>query len=151
MKMVEPMPQSDQPSLDQTPRQTDEQLDRSRLLSQQVPGSARLKVPGFSLIERLGEGAYGEVWLAREDKTGKHVAIKFYTHRRGLDWSLLNREVEKLALLYTSRNIVRLIDVGWQSDPPHYVMEYLERGSLETLLAEGTPEPEEAVRIIRSV
>ncbi|MDA0285029.1 MAG: serine/threonine protein kinase, partial [Planctomycetota bacterium] len=110
-----------------------------------------LNVPGFSLIERLGEGAYGEVWLAREDKTGKHVAIKFYTHRRGLDWSLLNREVEKLALLYTSRNIVRLIDVGWQSDPPHYVMEYLERGSLETLLAEGTPEPEEAVRIIRSV
>ena len=145
------MPQPDQQSLDQTPRQTDEQLERSRFLSERAPGSAGLKVPGFSLIERLGEGAYGEVWLAREDKTGKHVAIKFYTHRRGLDWSLLNREVEKLALLYTSRNIVRLIDVGWQSDPPHYVMEYLERGSLETLLAEGTPEPEEAVRIIRSV
>lgn len=145
------MSHSDQPSLDQTPRQTDEQLERSRLLSEQAPSSAGLKVPGFSLTERLGEGAYGEVWLAREDKTGKHVAIKFYTHRRGLDWSLLNREVEKLALLYTSRNIVRLIDVGWQSDPPHYVMEYLERGSLETLLNEGTPDPEEAVRIIRSV
>lgn len=148
---AEPMPQSDQPSLDQTPRQTDEQLERSRLLSEQAPGHEALKVPGFSLSERLGEGAFGEVWLAREDKTGKHVAIKFYTHRRGLDWSLLNREVEKLALLYTSRNIVRLIDVGWQSDPPYYVMEYLERGSLESLLAEGTPEPAEAVRIIRSV
>lgn len=145
------MPNFDQSSLSQTPRQTDEQLERSRLLSERAPGSAELKVPGFSLIERLGEGAYGEVWLAREDKTGKLVAIKFYTHRRGLDWSLLNREVEKLALLYTSRNIVRLIDVGWQSDPPYYVMEYLERGSLETLLKEGTPEPEEAVRIIRSV
>lgn len=145
------MPQSDQPSLEQTPRQSDEQLERSRLLSERAPGSASLKVPGYTLIERLGEGAYGEVWLARQDKTGKHVAIKYYTHRRGLDWSLLNREVEKLALLYTSRNIVRLIDVGWQSDPPYYVMEYLERGSLETLLAEGTPEPEEAVRIIRSV
>jgi len=145
------MPQSDQPSLNLTPRQTDEQLERSRLLSERAPGSAGLNVPGFTLTERLGEGAYGEVWLAREDKTGKHVAIKFYTHRRGLDWSLLNREVEKLALLYTSRNIVRLIDVGWQSDPPYYVMEYLERGSLETLLAEGTLEPEEAVRIIRSV
>jgi eukaryotic-like serine/threonine-protein kinase len=145
---TEPMPQSDQQSLNQTPRQTDEQLECSRLLSERTPGSAGLKVPGFSLIERLGEGAYGEVWLARE---GKHVAIKFYTHRRGLDWTLLNREVEKLALLYTSRNIVRLIDVGWQSDPPFYVMEYLERGSLESLLAEGKLEPEEAVRIIRSV
>ena len=48
------MPQPDQQSLDQTPRQTDEQLERSRLLSERAPGSAGLKVPGFSLIERLG-------------------------------------------------------------------------------------------------
>ena len=75
-------------------------------------------------LRSLGEGAYGTVWLASEDNTGKQVAIKFYTHQRGLDWSLLNREVEKLAVLYTSRNIVRLIDVGWNSEPPYYVMEY---------------------------
>lgn len=150
LHFAEPMPSSDPSPLELTPRQTDDQIERSRLLSERAPG-ASLNVPGYSLIERLGEGAYGEVWLARESKTGKHVAIKFYTHRRGLDWSLLNREVEKLALLYTSRNIVRLIDVGWQSDPPFYVMEYLERGSLESLLAEGRLEPEEAVRIIRSV
>ena len=57
------------------------------------------EVDGYSFIRQIGEGSYGAVWLAREDNTGKQVAIKFYAHRRGLDWSLLNREVEKLAVL----------------------------------------------------
>jgi len=108
-------------------------------------------VPGYTIVRRLGEGAYGSVWLAVEGNTGKQVAIKFYSHRRGLDWSLLNREVEKMAVLYTSRNIVGLLDVGWDSDPPYYVMEHLENGSLEALL-EGGPLPvHEAVRIARSI
>ena len=135
----------------QTPRQSDEECARSGELSKQQVQPHGFHVPGFQLVRMLGEGAYGAVWLAREEKTGKEVAIKFYSHHRGLDWSLLNREVEKLALLYTSRHIVRLIDVGWHSDPPWYVMEYLERGSLESLLADGPPHPDEAVRIIRCV
>ncbi len=108
-------------------------------------------VPGYDIERRLGEGAYGAVWLAREQNTGKQVAIKFYTHRRGLDWSLLNREVEKLAVLYTSRNIVRLLSVGWDHDPPYYVMEHLENGSLNSFLAKGPLPVHEAVRIAESV
>ena len=136
--------------LTKTPVQAADERARSRALSR----SGAVGIPtaaGYQMLDRLGEGAYGAVWLAREQKTGKQVAIKFYTHRRGLDWSLLSREVEKLALLYTSRNIVGLIDVGWQSDPPYYVMEYLEQGSLEKHIADGPLEPAEAVRIIRSV
>jgi eukaryotic-like serine/threonine-protein kinase len=107
---------------------------------------------GGDAIERqIGEGAYGSVWLAREQNTGKLVSIKFYTHRRGLDWSLLNREVEKLAVLYTSRNIIGLLDVGWDSDPPYYVMEYLENGSLASFLHDGPLPVHEAVRIAKSV
>ena len=137
--------------LQQTPRQSEEELARSQALSQQQDKPRGFHVPGFQLVRQLGEGAYGAVWLAREEKTGKEVAIKFYSHHRGLDWSLLNREVEKLALLYTSRHIVGLIDVGWNSDPPWYVMEYLERGSLASLLADGPLEMDEAVRIIGCV
>ncbi len=108
-------------------------------------------VPGYTLLRSLGGGAFGTVWLASEDNTGKQVAIKFYTHQRGLDWSLLNREVEKLAILYTSRHIVRLIDVGWNSEPPYYVMEYLASGSLATHLAAGPLPVNEAVRIAEGV
>jgi serine/threonine protein kinase len=109
------------------------------------------QVPGYTLMRSLGGGAFGSVWLATEDNTGKQVAIKFYTHQRGLDWSLLNREVEKLAVLYTSRHIVRLIDVGWNSEPPYYVMEYLASGSLATHLAAGPLPVPEAVRIAEGV
>jgi len=108
-------------------------------------------VPGYRIMRRLGEGAYGSVWLAVEANTGKQVAIKFYSHRRGLDWSLLNREVEKLAVLYTSRNIVGLLDVGWNSDPPYYVMEHLENGSLAAMLEDGPLPPPEAVRMAGAI
>lgn len=130
--------------------QNDQARERSRLLSaRQAPPPAA--VPGYEVQRCLGEGAYGSVWLAMELGTGKLVAIKFYTQRRGLDWSLLNREVEKLAVLYTCRNIVGLIDVGWDADPPHYVMEYLENGSLANLLTQGPLPVHEAVRIGRDV
>jgi|HubBroStandDraft_6_1064221.scaffolds.fasta_scaffold23799_3 serine/threonine protein kinase len=135
---------------DATLVQDQTEIDRTAELSRQVE-SPPARVPGYALIRSLGDGAYGSVWLAYEENTGKQVAIKFYTHHRGLDWSLLNREVEKLAVLYTSRNIVRLIDVGWNSEPPYYVMEYLAHGSLASFLASGPLPPHEAVRIAKSV
>jgi hypothetical protein len=135
---------------DATLVQDQTEIARAAELSQQLEAPPA-RVPGYSLVHSLGDGAFGSVWLAHEENTGKQVAIKFYTHHRGLDWSLLNREVEKLAVLYTSRNIVRLIDVGWNSEPPYYVMEYLAHGSLASFLASGPLPPHEAVRIAKSV
>lgn len=137
-------------TFDNTEIQDDDQREDARQLSLQgndPPG----EVEGYSIIRRLGTGAYGTVWLAREDRTGRMVAIKYYPHRRGLNWSLLNREVEKLATLYASRNIVRLLDVGWNAEPPYYVMEFVENGSLGGYLATTSPSVEEAVRIARQV
>lgn len=102
-------------------------------------------------MRRLGTGAYGTVWLAREDRTGRMVAIKFYPHQRGINWSMLSREVEKLAAVYTSHNIVRLLDVGWNAEPPYFVMEYVENGSLGTFLARGRMSIDDSVRIIREI
>lgn len=133
-----------------TLRQDDAGLARAASLSQpraQPPA----KVPGYDIQRCLGTGAYGSVWLATEKNTGKQVAIKFYTHRRGLDWSLLNREVEKLAVLYTSRDIIGLLQVGWDADPPYYVMEFLQNGSLSRLLEQGPLPVPEAVRIITAL
>ncbi len=108
-------------------------------------------VPGYQILQRIGAGKFGSVWLAREQNTGKQVAIKFYTQRRGVDWALLGREVEKLAVLYTSRHIVGLIAVGWDHDPPYYVMEYLENGSLAQRLETGPLPTSEAVRIVKRI
>ncbi len=132
--------------LDQTLPQTDQSRSRAGDLSRR-PSTPPGQVPGYEIDRLLGHGAFGSVWLAREANTGKQVAIKFYSHRRGLDWSLLRREVEKLATLYTSRQIIGLISVGWDAEPPYYVMEYLEHGSLAQRLANGSPSVATAVEI----
>lgn len=150
MLQTEATPALDAPELDATLSMDDAAERRARELSRRRE-KPPATVPGYSISRCLGEGAFGSVWLARENNTGKLVAIKFYSHRRGLDWSLLNREVEKLAVLYTSRNIVGLLDVGWDSDPPYYVMEHLENGSLDAILAEGPLSTNDAVRIAKAV
>jgi len=137
-------------SSNDTQVQGDDEREDSRRLSlegNQPPA----EIDGFTMIRRLGTGAYGTVWLAREDNTGRMVAVKYYPHRRGLNWSLLSREVEKLASLYTSRNIVQLLDVSWNAEPPYYVMEFVENGSLSAYMARGPLSVNESVRIAKEV
>jgi len=117
----------------------------------QQSGQPPTPVPGYEPERLLGAGAYGEVWVAVEQNTGRRVAIKFYAHRGGLDWSLLSREVEKLAFLFADRYVVQLIGVGWNAEPPYYVMEYLEQGSLAKRLEHGPLPVVEAVEIFRDV
>ncbi len=133
-----------------TLRQDVTAIERSQSLSR-LSGTAPGTAPGYDIVRCLGEGSFGSVWLATEARTGRQVAIKFYTHRQGLDWSLLSREVEKLAVLYTSRNIVGLLDVGWDRDPPYFVMEFLEQGPLSQRLAAGPMPASEAVRVAREM
>ncbi len=128
----------------------DEQL-RAQALSLK-PSRPPTQVPGYEPHRFLGAGAYGEVWVAVDRTTGRKVAIKFYAHRGGLDWSILSREVEKLAFLSADRYVVQLLDVGWEANPPYYVMEYVEQGSLEDLLKrEGKLAVREAVGLFRDV
>lgn len=125
-----------------------------RRLSQEMSRSRSrppTDVPGYDPDRLLGAGAFGEVWVAVERNTGRRVAIKFYTSRGGLDWSLLSREVEKLAFLFADRYIVQLIAVGWDADPPYYIMEYMERGSLADRLESGPLPVDQAVSLIHDI
>ncbi len=113
---------------------------------------ASLQLPGYELRRFLGEGAYGRVWVAHDKSTGRQVAIKFFSHRNAMDWSLLSREVEKLVFLSTDRYVVQLLDVGWDAEPPFYVMEYVENGSLADYLQANHALPvHEAVELFREV
>src|SRR5205085_11471141 len=67
------------------------------------------------------------------------------------DWSLLSGEVGKLAFLFADRYVVQLVDVGWNADPPYYVMEYLEKGSLADRLQNGPLTTKEAVGMFREI
>lgn len=122
-------------SLDHTQHQSAEDVQKAKELSlanTQPPA----EVPGYEAERLLGRGAYGEVWIGVDRNTGRRVAIKFYRHRSGVDWTLLSREVEKLVYLSADRYVVQLLKVGWNSEPPFYVMEYVENGSLDGYLRE---------------
>jgi hypothetical protein len=107
-------------------------------------------VPGYEPERFLGRGAYGEVWIAVDCNSGRRVAIKFFSRRGRQDWSSLSREVEKLGLFFNDRYVVQLFKVGWDADPPYYVMEYLENGSLDEQL-QGPLPLERAVTLFREI
>lgn len=109
-------------------------------------------VPGYRLQRFLGSGAFGQVWVGRDLNTGRGVAVKFYLHRGGVNWSLLSREVKHLVQLSADRHVVQVLEVGWDADPPYYVMELIEGGSLEEMLQSRRQLPvAEAVEMFRRI
>jgi serine/threonine protein kinase len=134
---------------DPTQQQSHEEQRRSVQLSLQRTRPPT-EVPGYETARFLGSGAYGEVWVGMDQNTGRRVAIKFFHHRSGVDWQLLSREVEKLVFLSADRYVVQLLEVGWEAEPPYYVMEYVDSGSLADLLRErGALPVGEAVELFR--
>ena len=110
------------------------------------------QVPGYRLDRLLGQGAFGQVWVGNNLNTGRTVAIKFYLHRSGVNWSSLTREVKNLVSMAGNRYIVQVLEVGWDAEPPYYVMEYLENGSLDDLIrARGAMAPSKAVELFSDI
>jgi hypothetical protein len=109
------------------------------------------RVHGYDLLECLGAGTYGEVWLGQEERTGIRVAIKFLNHDTGVEWQLIQAEVKQLALLHTDPGIVQLLDVELDSRPPYYIMAYAEQGSLARRLEQGPLPLQEALDIFKQL
>ncbi|MFN9917277.1 MAG: protein kinase, partial [Pirellulaceae bacterium] len=136
---------------DYTQQQTVGEQMRAEELSRRctVPPA---QLPGYRIDKLLGQGAFGQVWVGTDLNTGRSVAIKFYLHRSGVNWSLLAREVKNLVTMSANRFIVQVLDVGWDAEPPYYVMEYLENGSLvELLRQQGSLVVAKAVEIFTDV
>ncbi len=109
-------------------------------------------VPGYRLTRFLGAGAFGQVWVGRDLNTGRDVAVKFYLHRGGVNWSLLSREVKNLVQLSADRYVVQVLEVGWDAEPPYYVMELIPGGSLEEKLQARSRLPvEDAVGLFEKI
>jgi eukaryotic-like serine/threonine-protein kinase len=117
-----------------------------------LPGLRAPLVPeGYEILNRLGEGTYGEVWKARHVRTGVQVAVKFLRARTRAQLKSLGEEAKKLALLHADPRIVRLIDVEESTTPPYFVMDFAEHGSLAARLEKGPLPPAEALAIFRQV
>jgi serine/threonine protein kinase len=83
------------------------------------------------LIRKLGSGAFGTVWEAKNRHTGEHVAIKFF-RADDADWAKLLNEVGVVQRVEGCRGIVLVKEVrpGAAGRRPYYVMQLANKGSL---------------------
>jgi len=108
-----------------------------------APGA---RIGSYEVIDRLGAGAMGEVYRARDTRLGRTVAIKVL--RLGADPELLHRldREARAASALNHPNIVHIYDVGEAASSPgaHYVvMELVEGETVRRRLRAGPlPIPE---------
>ena len=105
----------------------------------------------YRLIDTLGAGAMGIVYLAEHVKLGRRVAIKTLRSELASNASQISRFFAEARAVnrIAHENIIEVTDFVESSDgPSYYVMELLRGATLERTLAdEGALPPERAVGI----
>src|SRR6516225_7403882 len=99
-------------------------------------------VPGYELLQELGRGGMGVVYLARQGALDRTVALKMILaggHAGPADRDRFRTEGEAIARLQHP-NIVQIHEVGEHDGLPFFSLEFCPGGSLERKLA-GTPLP----------
>ena len=110
----------------------------------------------YQLVERLGEGGMGEVWLAFHRLLARGAAIKLIRPEMHSDGARalgrFEREAQATAAL-TSPHTIRLFDFGLTSNGTfYYVMELLYGCDLESLVRNFGPlPPARVMHLIRQV
>jgi len=102
----------------------------------------------YRLLRQLGEGGMGEVWAARNERTGREFALKILLATLLDNAEVLARFVREARLTSALRHpgIVDVFDAGLTPDGrPYIVMEFLSGESLEDRLARERPLPQAQV------
>ena len=128
------------------------------------------EVPDFDLIRPIGEGGFGEVWLATNRTTGHLRAVKIIALGGSASTDAAGREITSLtrleaALQRQHPNLVTIHHVGKTADHLFYVMELADDvaggaasadpdyqpATLETRLRQGPLSSEECDRFSRGL
>jgi serine/threonine-protein kinase len=116
--------------------------------------SAAPDIPGFEILERLGEGGMGVVFKARQTALDRVVAIKVLRDELAQEEEYIRRFLREARLAGRLRhaNIVGALDCGNAGGRYFMVMEYVEGEPLDRVLKKRgvLPEPE-ALDIARGV
>jgi len=108
------------------------------------------KIGRFEVVRKLGEGAQGAVYLARDPHLDRQVAIKTLLHGAG-NMDVLLQEARIVSQLQ-HQNIVTLFDAGEHDAAPYLVYAFVEGQTLAQLLnAEKALPVAQAAQIICGV
>jgi hypothetical protein len=111
---------------------------------------ARAGIGRYVLMKELGRGGAGAVFLARDERLGREVAVKLHHGGGGRAARRARMRAEaEVAEAIRSARVVRLLDV--RPEQGALVMEYCAGGSLRQVIARGPVPPEQARGWIRDV
>lgn len=120
--------------------------------SQDAARRGRRMVGHFELLEPLGEGAFGTVWMARDTQLDRWVAVKI--PRRGRlsreDTERFLREARTAAQL-RHPNIVSVHEVGLEGESVYIVSDLIEGDSLVAALARHRPSFRESAELAAKI
>ncbi|MGH2951105.1 MAG: protein kinase domain-containing protein, partial [Solirubrobacterales bacterium] len=98
----------------------------------------------YTLERSIGYGGMAAVWLARDERLGRQVAIKVLSDTLAGDEEYLTRfrREARVAARLTHPNLVAIYDYE-ATERPYLVMEYIDGGNLHERIEAGeVPEPE---------
>ena len=112
------------------------------------------KVDRYVLLDLIGQGGMGRVYLARDSRLNRRVALKILSPERVSNPRAIARfqREARVGAQLQHENLVRIYDFG-ESNGRHYlVMEYIEGKTIGTLISEqGQIPPASSVRLARQV
>ncbi len=112
------------------------------------------KIGQYEIKQELGRGGMGTVYLARDPRLGRDVAIKVLRPKFYLDdpefSTRFDREARTVASL-SYRSIVPIYEYGDDGEWRYFVMPYMVGGNLWELLEKGPLSLEEAARIVERI
>jgi len=107
----------------------------------------------YRILQKLGAGGMGEVYLAEDHQLKRRVAIKFLPAEVASDERArqrLLREARTAATL-DHPNICAIYEVGQEADRSFIVLQYIEGETLASTLKRHLPDLHEALRIAAQV
>jgi serine/threonine-protein kinase len=129
-------------------------VHQARRFSQEVQTLMNQQIPGYQLLEKLGQGSMGTVFKARQLSMNRLVAIKVLKQRLAENAAYLERFMREahLAARFSSNNVIQAIDVGTAGHINYFVMEYVEGTTIKDELTKGKIyEEKEAIDIILQI
>ncbi len=115
------------------------------------PGGDLPVIDAYEVLERIGRGGMGEVFVARQIQLDRLVAIKFLLAEHGddpgNDLVRFRREAELMAKV-SHPNVLSIFDFGDMNGRPYLVMEYVEGGDLRRQMKPGKPMSQQKVRSV---
>ena len=110
------------------------------------------QIDHFTLQKILGAGGFGEVWLARDERLARPVAIKLLPQCGESEKARERFIVEaRVTARLSHPNVVTIHFIGEHEGTPYFALEYVTGVTLRRRLEEGPVDVAFAVRIARAV